>query len=159
MWSEVDRSRILYFSLDFDINPCQFPISIPWVHNPKSLPRTTLSDYAVEADTWPLRWRRTNPTVRKLGLLEPVWNMHFSCFDILPIHFLFISHHVVWKLGMCEPEWSIYMSYLHINLLMDQVPWLLVRCITHIRQVLLKVFLYLFHTIILMNNKIDKTSN
>ena len=33
---------------------------------------------------------------------------------------------------------------------------ILVRCITHMRQILLQVFVYLFHNFILIDNKIDK---
>ena len=33
---------------------------------------------------------------------------------------------------------------------------ILVRCITHMRQILLQVFVHLFHNFILIDNKIDK---
>ena len=40
----------------------------------------------------------------------------------------------------------------------SDILFFLVRCITHMRQILLQVSVYLFHTFILMNNKIDKKS-
>ena len=50
---------------------------------------------------------------------------------------------------------NLFSMKLH-KLVTDQVPWFFVRCITHMKQILLQVFVHLFHNFILIDNKIDK---